>query len=71
MARHPYMPSPTLLLNLAAVLLGAVAATGFGSTSPVAPVHAVTPADIPLHGAAAFRPGAAPLRAVPADNRCR
>ncbi len=71
MARRPYMPSPTLLLNLAAVLLGAVAATGFGGTAPVAPVRAAVPADSPLRSTAADRLGAAPLRDIPADNRCR
>lgn len=67
-----HKPSPTLLLHLVAVLLGACAATGFGNGAPVAPARIARPMDdVQVRSPAAFTVGLARYGQLPAGSRWR
>ena len=67
-----HKPSPTLLLHLVVVLLGACAATGFGNGARVAPARITRPMDdLQVRSPAAFTIGLARYGQLPAGSRWR
>lgn len=70
--KRRYAPSPTLMLHVAVVVLGAALTMGFTTKVQLAPAPTATAAhDIQLQAAAAFRMGVGPGHVLPAGSRWR
>jgi hypothetical protein len=70
--KNRYAPSPTLLLHVAVVLLGAALTMGFTTKVQLAAKPAATAApDLRLQAAAPFRMAIGPGAALPAGSRWR
>lgn len=70
--KRRYLPSPTLLLHIAVVVLGAALTMGFTTKVQLAPVPAAAAAhEIRLHTAAPFRMAMGADRVLPAGSRWR
>lgn len=70
--KRRYAPSPTLLLHIAVVFLGATFTMGFTTKVRLAPAPAAVRAhDIQLRTPVSFRLGLGPGRVLPAGSRWR